>query len=69
VSTVPTRARGALRSAVVRVVWIVAVVLLVLGLGAWATTCTGPRPQPTGETIPADEVATTLAPAGPEPGG
>jgi hypothetical protein len=53
----------------VRVVWIVAVVLLVLGLGAWATTCTGPRPQPTGETIPADEVATTLAPAGPEPGG
>ncbi|HEX6423691.1 MAG TPA: hypothetical protein VFZ79_09440 [Acidimicrobiales bacterium] len=49
-----------------RVVWIVAVVLLVFSLGAWATTCTGPRPQPTGETIPPDEVLTTLAPGGPD---
>lgn len=58
-------APGALRSAVVRVVWIVVVILLVISLGAWATTCTGPRPQPTGETIPTDEVLTTLAPGGP----
>ena len=50
-STFRTGSRGALRSAVVRVVWIVAVVLLVIGLGAWATTCTGPRPLPTGETV------------------
>ena len=43
----------------VRVVWIVAVVLVVVGLVAWSTTCTGPRPQPTGETIPPS--ATTTA--------
>lgn len=68
-STMGTGSRGALRSAVVRVVWIVVVVLLVIGLGAWSTTCTGPRPQPTGETLPPDEVLTTLAPGNPEPDG
>jgi hypothetical protein len=47
----------------VRVVWIVAVVLVVVGLVAWSTTCTGPRPQPTGETIPQN--ATTTAPIAP----
>lgn len=51
-----------------RVVWIVAIVLLVIGLAAWGTTCTGPRPRPTGDTIPAGEVDTsapspTLAPS------
>ncbi len=50
-----------------RVVWIVAIILIVIGLGAWGTTCTGERPQPTGDTIPAGDVATTtgstLAPA------
>jgi hypothetical protein len=55
----------AIRSALVRAVWIVAVVLVVVGLGAWGTTCTGPRPRPTGETIPTDVTATTLAPATP----
>ncbi|HKY67570.1 MAG TPA: hypothetical protein VJM49_14410 [Acidimicrobiales bacterium] len=35
-----------------RVVWIVAIILLVVALGAWSTTCTGPRPRPTGDTIP-----------------
>lgn len=49
----------------VRVVWAVSVFLLVVGLAAWGTTCTGPRPRPTGETIPPGDVATTtLAPAG-----
>ncbi|HEX6420043.1 MAG TPA: hypothetical protein VFZ77_16195 [Acidimicrobiales bacterium] len=53
-----------------RVVWVVAAVLLVIGLGALATTCTGPRPRPTGETIPPDAVPTTIAPPGtPAPGG
>jgi hypothetical protein len=47
----------------VRLVWIVAVVLVVVGLVAWSTTCTGPRPQPTGETIP--QTATTTAPVAP----
>jgi hypothetical protein len=46
----------------VRVVWIVAVILLVIGLGAWSTTCTGPRPHPTGDTVPAGDVATTPTP-------
>jgi hypothetical protein len=58
----------AIRSALVRALWILAIVLVVVGLGAWGTTCTGPRPRPTGETIPSD-VATTLAPGGPAPGG
>jgi hypothetical protein len=46
----------------VRVVWIVVVVLLVAGLAAWSTTCTGPRPHPSGETIPPDTAVTTVAP-------
>jgi hypothetical protein len=49
--------------------WIVAIVLLAIVLVAWSTTCTGPRPRPTGETIPAGETppattAQTLAPPG-----
>jgi hypothetical protein len=48
----------------VRLVWIVAVVLVVVGLVAWSTTCTGPRPEPTGETIPPNATTTTLAPGG-----
>jgi hypothetical protein len=47
----------------VRVVWIVTVILLVVALGAWSTTCTGPRPEPTGETIPAG-ASSTIAPGG-----
>jgi uncharacterized RDD family membrane protein YckC len=73
----PSRAlAGAVPSPVVRVVWIAAIVLLVVALAAWGTTCTGPRPQPTGETVPPGQTtattATTLAPAGPAakaPGG
>jgi hypothetical protein len=50
-------------------VWIVAIVLLAIALVAWSTTCTGPRPHPTGDTIPAGEAppattAPTLAPSG-----
>ncbi|HEX5366769.1 MAG TPA: hypothetical protein VFW63_08935 [Acidimicrobiales bacterium] len=45
-----------------RVVWMVAVVLLVLGLVAWSTTCTGPRPQPTGDTIPPGASTATTPP-------
>lgn len=56
------------RSPVVRFVWIVAVVLLAVALVAWSTTCTGPRPRPTGDTIPTGEApattASTLAPSG-----
>jgi hypothetical protein len=47
----------------VRVVWIVASILLVVGLGAWATTCTGERPRPTGDTIPGGDAVTTTVPA------
>lgn len=46
-----------------RVVWIVAIILLVVGLGAWATTCTGERPRPTGDTIPGGDAVTTTVPA------
>jgi hypothetical protein len=58
---------SALRSRSVRAMWVVAVLLLVIGLGAWGTTCTGPRPRPTGETIPAGDTSTpsTLAPGAP----
>jgi hypothetical protein len=54
-----------LRSPIVRIAWYIAVVLVVIGLGALATTCTGPRPRPTGQTIPPDtaEVTTTTVPA------
>lgn len=51
----------ALRSPIVRVAWIVAIILFVVGMGAWGTTCTGQRPRPTGDTIPAGDVATTPA--------
>ena len=51
---------------VVRLVWIVVAVLIVVGLAAWGTTCTGERPQPTGDTIPTGPAssATTVAPSG-----
>ena len=35
-----------------RALWIIVSVVLVVALGAWATTCTGPRPHPTDETVP-----------------
>jgi hypothetical protein len=54
---------SALPSPAVRVVWIVAIILLVVGLGAWATTCTGERPRPTGDTIPGGDAVTTTVPA------
>ena len=44
--------------------WSLVVLLLVIGLGAWGTTCTGPRPRPTGDTVPTE---TTLAPASETP--
>jgi hypothetical protein len=34
-----------------RVLWIVVTIALGIALAALTTTCTGPRPQPTGETI------------------
>jgi hypothetical protein len=48
----------------VRFLWYAAIVLVVLGLAALSTTCTGPRPRPTGQTIPPGPgaVTTTLAP-------
>jgi hypothetical protein len=49
----------------VRIVWFVGVVLFVVALVAWSTTCTGPRPAPTGDTIPPDAGTTVIAP-GPE---
>jgi hypothetical protein len=61
--TVPLGSRRGRYGPLVRLVWIVAVVLVVVGLVAWSTTCTGPRPQPTGETVPPN--ATTIAPAAP----
>lgn len=53
---------GAVPSPFVRVVWVVTIILFVVALGAWGTTCTGPRPQPTGDTIPADAGVATIAP-------
>jgi hypothetical protein len=50
--TLPRPAPDGRYGPVVRVVWIVAIILLVVALGAWSTTCTGPRPRPTGDTIP-----------------
>lgn len=55
-------APGAVPSPFVRVVWTVTVILFVLALAAWGTTCTGPRPQPTGDTIPAEAGVSTIAP-------
>jgi hypothetical protein len=51
----------------VRLVWSIVVVLLVIGLVAWGTTCTGERPRPSGDTLPTAE--TTLAPSAEAPGG
>jgi hypothetical protein len=52
-------AAGALPSPAVRMLWYVAVFVIVIGLGALGTTCTGSRPRPTGETIPAPAGTTT----------
>jgi hypothetical protein len=62
--TVTRRSRRGRYGPLVRLVWIVAVVLVVVGLVAWSTTCTGPRPEPTGETIPPSAPTTTLASGG-----
>jgi hypothetical protein len=43
----------------VRLLWYVAVFVVVIGLGALGTTCAGSRPRPTGETIPAAPAGTT----------
>jgi hypothetical protein len=47
-----------------RALWIVVTIVVIVGLAAWATTCTGPRPRPTGQTIPppSDVVSTTTLP-------
>jgi hypothetical protein len=47
-----------------RVLWILLSVAVLVGLAAWSTTCTGPRPVPTGETLqPEGEPTTTVVPA------
>jgi hypothetical protein len=51
-------------SLVVRAAWIVAVILVVVALAAWGTTCTGPRPRPTGDTVPSGPTAQTTATSG-----
>lgn len=61
--TLPRRARPGRYGPSVRVVWIIVVVLLVVGLAAWSTTCTGPRPRPTGDTLPPGTTS-TVAPGG-----
>ena len=49
-----------------RALWILVSVAVLVGLVAWATTCTGPRPHPTGETLPPEGgTTTTLAGAVP----
>ena len=35
-----------------RALWIIVSVVLLVALGAWTTTCTGPRPEPTGHPVP-----------------
>jgi len=35
-----------------RALWIVVSLLLIVGGTAWMTTCTGPRPHPTNQTVP-----------------
>jgi hypothetical protein len=42
-----------------RGLWIVISVAVLVGIVAWSTTCTGPRPHPTGETLPPPEASTT----------
>jgi hypothetical protein len=43
------------------VLWIVVTIVVTIALAALTTTCTGPRPQPTGQTIQPG-VTTTTAP-------
>jgi hypothetical protein len=62
--TLPRRAGSGRYGPGVRLVWIVVVVLMVVGLVAWSTTCTGPRPQPTGDTLPPGPASTTTAAPG-----
>jgi hypothetical protein len=42
-----------------RGLWIVISVAVLVGIVAWSTTCTGPRPHPTGETLPPPDASTT----------
>ncbi|HET8617764.1 MAG TPA: hypothetical protein VFM27_02335 [Acidimicrobiales bacterium] len=42
-----------------RALWIIVSVAVLVGLVAWSTTCTGPRPHPSGETLPPDGGTTT----------
>ena len=42
-----------------RALWILLSVAVLVGLVAWSTTCTGPRPIPTGETLPPESATTT----------
>jgi len=44
-----------------RGLWIVISVAVLVGLVAWTTTCTGPRPRPTGETLPPADATTTTS--------
>ena len=44
-----------------RALWILLSVAVLVGLVAWSTTCTGPRPIPTGETLPPEGATTTVA--------
>jgi hypothetical protein len=46
-----------------RGLWIVISVAVLVGIVAWSTTCTGPRPRPTGETLPSTDTTTTLVDA------
>ena len=44
-----------------RALWILLSVAVLVGLVAWSTTCTGPRPVPSGETLPPEGEPTTTA--------
>ncbi len=48
------------RSVPTRVLWIVVTIAVVVALAALTTTCTGPRPEPTGQTIQPGVTATTV---------
>jgi hypothetical protein len=47
----------------VRFLWIVLSLLIVVGLTAWSTTCTGERPRSTGQTLPPGEATETTTTA------
>jgi hypothetical protein len=47
-----------------RALWIIVSVAVLVGLVAWSTTCTGPRPHPTGETLPPEGAGTVTTLAG-----